>query len=77
MINLEFATKKTYSEYLLQASIQKELAPYKVMDDFKLATTLDPCFKMDWCQNNESHDVCDPLTSQVVQLSQCSFTFQW
>jgi len=39
------------------------------MDDFKLATTLDPRFKLDWCQNDESHDVPDLLTSQVMQLS--------
>ena len=39
------------------------------MDDLKLATTLDPCFKLDWCQNYESCDVHDLLTSQMVQLS--------
>jgi len=34
----------TYSK---QASIEKWLAPYEVMDYLKLATVLDPCFKWD------------------------------
>jgi len=41
----------------------------KMMDDFNLATMLDPCFKLDWSQNNESYDAHNLLTSQVVQLS--------
>jgi len=53
----------------MQASIEKQLAPYEVTDDFKLAMMLEPCFKLDWCQNDESCDVRDLLTSQVVQLS--------
>ena len=46
--------------------IEKWLAPYEVMDDFKLATTLDPHFKLDRCENDESRDGQDLLTSQVV-----------
>jgi len=71
LINLElevkFDTKKklTPNTYSKQASNEKQLAPY----DFKLATMLDPRFKLDCCQNDESHDVCDLLTSQVMQLS--------
>ena len=70
-LELKFATKKKpiLSTYSKQASIEKGLAPYKVIDDFKLATVLDPCFKLDWCQNDESRDVHNLLTSQVVQLS--------
>ena len=40
-----------------------------MMDYFKLATTLDPRFKLDWCQNDKSHHVRDLLTSQLVQSS--------
>ena len=61
--------REIYSSKLitaLQASIEKRLAPYEGMDDFKLATMLDPRFKLDWCQNDESRDL---LTSQVVRLS--------
>jgi len=66
LINLElkFATKKTL--YCKQVSIEERLAPYEVMDDFKLATTLDPRSKLDRCQNDKSWDICDLLTSQVV-----------
>ncbi|KAK2144599.1 hypothetical protein LSH36_744g01047 [Paralvinella palmiformis] len=53
-------------EQLKQASIERRLAPYKVMDDFKLATPLDPRFKLDFCQNDESRDVLDLLTYQVI-----------
>ena len=53
----------------LQAGIEKRLARCEEMGDFKLATTLDPRFKLDWCQNDESWDVRDLLTSNVVQLS--------
>jgi hypothetical protein len=53
----------------LQDSIEKRLAPYEVMDDYKLATTLDPRFKLDWCQHDESRDVRELLISQVVRLS--------
>ena len=64
--------REIYSSKLitaLQASIEKRLAPYEGMDDFKLATMLDPRFKLDWCQNDESRDVRDLLTSQVLRLS--------
>ncbi|KAK2152400.1 hypothetical protein LSH36_330g11018 [Paralvinella palmiformis] len=53
----------------LQAGIEKRLARYEEMDDFKQATKLDPRFKLDWCQNDESREVRDLLTSKVVQLS--------
>ena len=67
---LKFATKKsTPSTYSKQVSIEKRLVPYEVMDDFKLATMLDPHFKLDWCQNDESCDVCNLHTSQVVQFA--------
>ena len=55
--------KPTPSTYSKQAGIEKRLATYEVMEDFKLATTLDPRFKLDWCQNDESHDIRDLLTS--------------
>ena len=42
------------------------------MDDFKLATMLDPHLKLEWCQNDESHDVRDLPTSLVVWLSPTS-----
>ena len=64
--------REIYSSKLitaLQASIEKRLAPYEGMDDFKLATMLDPRFKLDWCQNDESRDVRDLLTSQMLRLS--------
>ena len=66
LINLElkFATKQpTLSE---PSQYWEAVNPYEVMDDFKLATMLDLCFKLDWCQNDESSDVHDLLTSQVV-----------
>jgi len=67
----KLATKKktTPSTYSKQASIEKRLSPYELMDDFKPATTLDPRFELDWCQNDESCDVHDLLTSQVVGMS--------
>ena len=44
------------------------VGPCEVMDDFKLATMLDPRFKLDWCQNDESCDVRNLVASQVVRL---------
>ena len=41
----------------MRADIEMWLAPCEVMDDFKPATMLDPRFKPDWCQNDESRDV--------------------
>jgi len=64
---LKFATKirvPTPSKPVLRSG----WAPYEVMDDFKLATMLDPRFKLDWWQNDESRDIRDLLTSQVVRL---------
>jgi len=43
-IDVSYQKKPTSSTYSKQASIEKQLGSYKVMDDFKLATTLDPCF---------------------------------
>ena len=74
LINLElmFATttkKPTPSTHFKQASTENRLAPYEVMDDFKLSTTLDPRFILNGCQNDESRGVRHLLTSQVVRLS--------
>ena len=69
---IEVCYKKnlTLSTYSKQASTEKWLAPCGVMYDFKLATTLDPFFILDWYQNDECHDVRDLLTSQMMHYCQ-------
>ena len=44
LTNLELKFAK--ADWSKQASIEKRLSPYKVVDNFKLATMLDPRFKL-------------------------------
>ena len=50
----------------LQSSLERRLAPYEEMELFQLATTLDPRFKLDWCDERQGTEVKRLLTRLVT-----------
>ncbi|KAK3880055.1 hypothetical protein Pcinc_015442 [Petrolisthes cinctipes] len=46
----------------LVASIETRLKKFESMEEFQLAATLDPRYKLDWCHDNEVQDIRDLLT---------------
>ncbi|XP_071948961.1 uncharacterized protein, partial [Antedon mediterranea] len=42
---------------ILESSIEKHISQYEQMDDFKIAATVDPRFKLDWCKDDEVEGV--------------------
>ncbi|XP_033874243.2 zinc finger BED domain-containing protein 4-like [Acipenser ruthenus] len=53
----------------LHIAIEKRLAPYESLENFRLATTLDPRFKLDWCTEEEVLGVRDLLSSKASAIS--------
>ncbi|MGH0147837.1 UNVERIFIED_CONTAM: hypothetical protein FKN15_073738 [Acipenser sinensis] len=53
----------------LQAAVEKRLAPYESIENFRLATNLDPRFKLDWCTKEEVIGVRDLLSSKASAIS--------
>ena len=49
----------------LQASLEKRLQCYELMDCLRIATTLDPRFKLDWCEGEEQDAVKALITQQM------------
>ena len=49
----------------LQASLEKRLGCYELMDCLRIATALDPRFKLDWCEVEEQDEVKALITQQM------------
>ncbi|KAK3893233.1 hypothetical protein Pcinc_002919 [Petrolisthes cinctipes] len=47
---------------ILQASIETRLTKFESTEEFQLAATSDPRYKLDWCHDNEVQDIRDLLT---------------
>ena len=50
----------------LQASLERRLAPYEDMEVYQLATTLDPRFKLNWCDEREGAALVTPPPAAVA-----------
>ena len=53
----------------LQASLEQRLAKYEDMEHFQLATILDPRFKLDWCNEEETNPMRRLITKKFEQLA--------
>ena len=53
----------------LQASLEQRLAKYEDMEHFQLATILDPRFKLDWCNEDETNPMKRLITKKFEQLA--------
>ncbi len=64
---METLSQKYASRFVasLKASVNKRLTKYEDIDDFVLATTLDPRFKLKWCTPLEYDDFKQKLLSKA------------
>ena len=53
----------------LQASLEQRLAKYEDMEHFQLATILDPRFKLDWCNEEETNSMKGVITKKFEKLA--------
>ena len=53
----------------LQASLETRLSKYETMERFKIATTLDPRFQLQWCNELEAAEVKGSLVHLVASVS--------
>ncbi|MGH0147292.1 UNVERIFIED_CONTAM: hypothetical protein FKN15_010204 [Acipenser sinensis] len=52
----------------MQLSLETCLAKFEEMECFKMATSLDLHFKLDWCKDEGVHSMREPLTNKVTSL---------
>ena len=62
--------RETYNSKMvatLQASLEKQLSPYEEMDCMRLAATLDPRFKGNWCDDDELEVVKELIRTECAE----------
>ena len=52
----------------LMASMEKRLQRYVLSDTYRLASVLDPRFKMSWCPAHEQHQLTHMLTEKMLPV---------
>ena len=63
-----FTTYKSKMLTTLTSSLERRLLKYEEEDIFKLAATLDPRWKLDWCDNLEANYIKDLITKKLCEM---------
>ena len=54
---------------VLDTSLERRLSKYEDMEVFQLAATLDPCYKLDWCMDEEFDNIRDILIKKAEDIA--------
>ncbi|RXM35918.1 hypothetical protein EOD39_3843 [Acipenser ruthenus] len=52
----------------MQLSLETHIAKFEKMECFKMAASLDARFKLDWCKDEDVHNMRELLTNKVTSL---------
>ena len=63
-----FTTYKSKMLTTLTSSLERRLLKYEEEDIFKLAATLDPRRKLDWCDHLEANYIKDLITKKLCEM---------